>query len=103
MKTTKNADGALIRFPMAGGGWLTYSTDQLAEMPPERLAALRELIYRPPAAMKTNHLKTGTRRRRKTFADGSHVIVSNSGYEIFEGIPKSQKSKRKAKPAKPAP
>jgi hypothetical protein len=43
--------------------------------------------------------QTGTRRRRrKTFADGSHVIVSSSGYEIFEGIPKSQKAKLKFKP-----
>ena len=98
MKTTKKADGALIRFPMAGGGWVTYSTDQLAEMPPERLAALRELIYRPPAAMKATAPKTGTRRRRETFADGSHVIVSNSGYEIFEGIPKSKKANLKLKP-----
>ena len=48
--------------------------------------------------MKTNYLKTGARRRRKTFADGSHVIVSNSGYEIFEGIPKSKKAKLKSKP-----
>ena len=98
MKTTKKADGALIRFPMAGGGWLTYSTDQLAKMPPARLAALRELIHRPPATMKTNCLKTSPRRRRKTFADGSHVIVSSSGYEIFEGIPKSKKANLKLKP-----
>jgi hypothetical protein len=48
--------------------------------------------------MKTNYLKTSPRRRRKTFADGSHVIVSGSGYEIFEGIPKTKKAKLKFKP-----
>jgi hypothetical protein len=48
--------------------------------------------------MKTNYLKTGARRRRKTFADGSHVIVSGSGYEIFEGIPKFKRAKLKFKP-----
>ena len=46
--------------------------------------------------MKATYPKSGTRRRRKTFADGSHVIVSSSGYEIFEGIPKSKKSKVKS-------
>jgi hypothetical protein len=48
--------------------------------------------------MKTNYLKTSPRRRRKTFADGSHVIVSSSGYEIFEGIPKFKRAKLKFKP-----
>jgi hypothetical protein len=67
-------------------------------MLPARLAALRELIHRTPAAMKTTHPNTGTGRRRKTFADGSHMIVSNSGYEIFEGIPKSKKANLKLKP-----
>ncbi len=50
--------------------------------------------------MKTTYPKSGTRRRRKTFADGSHVIVSSSGYEIFEGIPKPKQAKRKTKPAR---
>ena len=53
--------------------------------------------------MKATYPKTSTRRRRDTFADGSYVIVSNSGYEIFEGIPKPEKARRKAKPAKSAP
>ncbi len=48
--------------------------------------------------MKTSYPKSRTRRRRKTFADGSHVIVSNSGYEIFEGITKSKPAKLKFKP-----
>lgn len=51
--------------------------------------------------MKTTYPKTGP-RRRKTFADGSLVIVSNSGYEIFEGIPKNKKAKLKAGTAPPA-
>ena len=48
--------------------------------------------------MKTTYPKTGPRRRSKYFADGSHVIVSSSGYEIFEGIPKSKTAKLKFKP-----
>jgi hypothetical protein len=53
--------------------------------------------------MKTTYPKANPRRRRTTFADGSHVIVSSSGYEIFEGIPQPKKAKRKARPAKSAP
>ena len=52
--------------------------------------------------MKTTYSKTSPRRRRITFADGSHVIVSSSGYEIFEGIPKSKKARLKTKPTPPA-
>jgi hypothetical protein len=53
--------------------------------------------------MKTTYSKTGTRRRRITFADGSHVIVSSSGYEIFEGIPKSKKAKLKPRASSKSP
>jgi hypothetical protein len=53
--------------------------------------------------MKTNYLNTGARRRRKTFADGSHVIVSSSGYEIFEGIPKFKKAKLKPRAKRKSP
>lgn len=77
---------------------MTYSADQLEKMPKKRLAALRKLVKRPRSKMKTVYPKTGTRRRRKTFADGSHVIVSSSGYEIFEGITKSKTAKLKLKP-----
>ena len=53
--------------------------------------------------MKATYPKTSPRRRRQTFGDGSQVIESSNGYEIFEGIPKPKKAKRKAKPAKSAP
>ena len=94
MKTTPHADGTLICFPMAGGGRMTFSTDQLERMPKKRLAALRKLIH---GAAETTYPKTSP-RRRKTFADGSQVVESGS-YEIFEGIPKPKKSGRKAKSA----
>ena len=96
MKTTPKADGTLICFPLAGGGRMTFSADQLERMPKKRLAALRKLIH---ATAETTYPKTSPRRRRKTFADGSQVIESSSGYEIFEGIPKPKKSGRKAKSA----
>jgi hypothetical protein len=68
-----------------------------------RMQAKVVRLPRPHPQMKTTYPKTGTRRRRTTFADGSHVIESSSGYEIFEGIPKPKKAKRKARPAKSAP
>ncbi len=60
-------------------------------------AAKARDCLRHAATMKTPYPKSGT-RRRKTFADGSYVIVSGSGYEIFEGIPKSKTAKLKLKP-----
>lgn len=74
---------------------MTFSTDQLERMPKKRLAALRKMIN---GTAETTYPKASPRRRRKTFADGSHVIESGSGYEIFEGIPQPKKAKRKAKP-----
>ena len=53
--------------------------------------------------MKTTYYKIGTRRRRISFADGSHLIVSSSGYEIFEGIPKSKKAKLKPRATSKSP
>jgi hypothetical protein len=50
--------------------------------------------------MKTTYPKTAPRRRHKTFADGSQLIESANGYEIFEGIPKPKIAKQKANPAK---
>jgi len=61
-------------------------------------AKARELPQPRLATMKPTCPKTPIRRRRKTFADGSQVIVSNSGYEIFEGIPKSKNARLKLKP-----
>ncbi len=84
---------------MAGGGWMTYSTDQLEKMPKKLLVKLRKPIH---GAAETTYPETRP-RRRKTFADGSQVVESGSGYEIFEGIPQPKKAKRKAKPAKSAP
>lgn len=74
---------------------MTFSTDQLEKMPKKRLAALRKMTH---GKAETTYPKTGVRRRSKYFADGSHVIVSGSGYEIFEGIPKSKTAKLKFKP-----
>ena len=52
--------------------------------------------------MKTTYPQTGPRRRRIIFADGSQVIVSSSGYGIFEGIPKVKTARLKTKPTPPA-
>lgn len=83
---------------------MTFSTDQLEQMSKKQLAALRTALRKKiPSAAETTYPKTSPRRRRKTFADGSYVIESSSGYEIFEGISQPKKAKRKAKPAKSAP
>jgi hypothetical protein len=53
-----------------------------------------------PATMKATKSKTSQRRRRRTFADGSQLTESFSGYVIYEGIPKRKRTRRKATPAK---
>ena len=53
--------------------------------------------------MKTAYQQTSPRRRRKIFPDGSSLIVSSSGYELFEGVPKAPRPGRKAKRPKPTP
>ena len=103
-KTNKKLMGALIRFPMAGGGWMTYSTDQLEQMPKKLLTALRKFLRTPPDAVKPAYPKTSPRRRTKYFADGSALVAIKGGGTLFvESQPQYEVVGLKAKTGKPRP
>lgn len=102
MKKKQKQPPMLVTIPDGMGGSMTFDDGPnpilrayLKKAAPPAKAQSGTMPKNVPGATKTAYPKTGTRRRRKTFADGSHVIVSSSGYEIFEGIPKSKKSKVK--------
>jgi hypothetical protein len=77
---------------------MTFSTDQLEQMPKKRLAALRKMIR----GTATTYPENSPRRRSKFFPDGSAIIaVKGGGTLLVESQPQYEAVDMKAKTSKP--